>query len=85
MSLAIDIDEVSEVLLADGWHAVLDESFYVDAYEILGDTRPSKMRVDYSHGAGFAFKETLPKSGEVVWTKGPMESVIAMRTGIKKK
>lgn len=35
MSLAIDVDTVTEVLLADGWHHVADESFSLDSYEYL--------------------------------------------------
>ena len=33
MSLALDIDKVKAVLLADGWHAVAGESFMLDSYE----------------------------------------------------
>ena len=33
MSLAIDVDTVSKVLLADGWHVVVDQTFSVDSYE----------------------------------------------------
>lgn len=33
MSLAIDVRLVAGVLLADGWHVVLDHSFDLDAYE----------------------------------------------------
>jgi hypothetical protein len=33
MSLYIDVDRVSSVLLADGWHAVAEDSFDLDAYE----------------------------------------------------
>ena len=39
MSLAIDIDKVSDVLLADGWHHVESangkSTFVIDAYEFL--------------------------------------------------
>lgn len=35
MSLAIDVDKVQEVLLADGWHAVAGHSFSLDSYEYL--------------------------------------------------
>lgn len=35
MSLAIDVDRVRRVLLADGWHTVTDDSFYLDSYEYL--------------------------------------------------
>lgn len=33
MSLNINVDDVIEVLLADGWHKVLNDSFDIDAYE----------------------------------------------------
>jgi hypothetical protein len=35
MSLAIDVDRVAAVLLADGWHTVSNDSFELDAYEYL--------------------------------------------------
>jgi len=39
MSLAIDVDRVSEVLLADGWHDVKfvegQSTFEIDAYEYI--------------------------------------------------
>ena len=35
MSLAIEIDAVTHVLLLDGWHAVEKDSFDLDAYEYL--------------------------------------------------
>jgi hypothetical protein len=33
MSLAIDVDKVVAVLLNDGWHDVIEQSFALDAYE----------------------------------------------------
>jgi hypothetical protein len=35
MSIAIDVDLVTEVLLTDGWHTVVDRSFFLDSYEYL--------------------------------------------------
>jgi len=35
MSLAIDIDRVSQVLLSDGWHDVSNSSFDLDSYEFV--------------------------------------------------
>lgn len=35
MSLAIDVDRVTTVLLADGWHKVEFNSFGLDAYEFI--------------------------------------------------
>jgi hypothetical protein len=36
MSLAIDVDNITHVLLADGWHDVHDASFGTDTYEFVG-------------------------------------------------
>lgn len=35
MSLAIDVDTVTHVLLADRWHTVKGTSFAMDAYEYI--------------------------------------------------
>ena len=35
MSLALEVDNVMEVLLADGWHLVRHKSFGLDSYEYL--------------------------------------------------
>lgn len=76
MSLCIDIDHVSRVLLADGWHKVAESSFLLDAYEYVeGD--------DIVHGGGnsgicstgFAFR-TL--AGETFF--GPLSAVLAVST-----
>jgi hypothetical protein len=36
MSLAIDVENITNVLLADGWHEVHDASFGTDSYEFVG-------------------------------------------------
>lgn len=38
VSLAIDVDAITEVLLQDGWHSVLNASFTLDAYEFVQNT-----------------------------------------------
>ncbi len=35
MSLAIDTDKITEVMLPDGWHTVAKGSFSLDAYEYI--------------------------------------------------
>jgi hypothetical protein len=40
MSLHIDVDSITDVLLADGWHVVADQSFDLDAYEMLHGDYP---------------------------------------------
>jgi len=54
MSLAINIDKVSRVLLSDGWHDVLDESFTLDAYEYLWfpNEDTTSRDVEIVHGGG---------------------------------
>ena len=40
MSLAIQLDDVTGVLLQDGWHEVKGASFTTDAYEFLWGDQP---------------------------------------------
>jgi hypothetical protein len=35
MSLAIEVDDITHVLLADGWHTIHDASFGIDSYEFI--------------------------------------------------
>jgi hypothetical protein len=35
VSLAIEVDDITHVLLADGWHIVHDASFGIDSYEFM--------------------------------------------------
>lgn len=78
MSLAIQIEKVTEVLLADGWHSVSSGSFDLDAYEYLDDAV-----LIHGGGAngvcatGFSFRE-IDEPGRVV---GPLTSILAVRYG----
>lgn len=82
MSLAIDVDRVTHVLLADGWHAVIDDSFHTDAYEYIWQGEIA------AHGDG----QTVPHTG-AGWTetKGgveiicPLNAILAVRTKAPKK
>lgn len=84
MSLAIDVARVRSVLLADGWHAVSDGSFTVDAYEFVtwdvdGIENPVSLAAgddDAVSAAGFAFRTT---DGDRV--AGPLTSVLAVDVG----
>ena len=68
MSLRIQIDDITAVLLSDGWHQVIGGSFDIDAYEFMADDE-----LAHNGGSGFVF---------VDWTEatitGPMSSVIAV-------
>lgn len=89
MSLAIDVDRVIRVLLADGWHDVVEQSFSLDAYEYLWSGRDG-VTVDQLdaeddamllHGGGqggvcatgFGFRDEKGR-----WLCGPLTSVLAV-------
>jgi hypothetical protein len=83
MSIAINIDHVTEVLLADGWHTVADESFALDSYEYLQyhpnpDRDPFVLlgggREPLIPATGFTFTET---TGHRI--SGPLTAVLAVR------
>jgi hypothetical protein len=89
MSLAIDVDTIARVLLADGWHNVTDNSFTIDAYEFLWSGRTGTRVADLDpardplllHGGGnsgvcatgFAFTTTGGKH-----VSGPLTAVLAV-------
>ena len=84
MSLAIDVDLVSAVLLADGWHVVDDESFTMDAYEYLwyaNDEIRRRSEPMVLHGGGgsgicatgFEFKEGT------ALVRGPLTAILAVK------
>jgi hypothetical protein len=81
MSLAIEFDYVKSVLLADGWHDVDENSFYLDAYEFVWGVDPEgKPNVIHPAGSdglstkGFAF---IDDEGTRIF--GPISSIIAVR------
>lgn len=81
MSLAIDVDTVYEVLLADGWHKVdwqrsndgtWASSFAFDAYEYeYGD---HSVQDSKNSALGYEFQETG------VRTCGPMLAILGVKT-----
>lgn len=89
MSLAINIDKVRRVLLADGWHDCdLDDtegpesSFWIDSYEFVTGTVASRAtRSDTLLGGGE--EDLIPargfgfvSSGAVI--VGPLNSILAV-------
>ncbi|MGD9701985.1 MAG: hypothetical protein AB7Q42_04435 [Acidimicrobiia bacterium] len=93
MSLAIDVDTVSAVLLADGWHDVHDASFSLDSYEFVwsGKSGVTVAQTEKSnpdrdpilvHGGG---QSGICATGFAMntgrgWMYGPLTSVLAVRT-----
>ena len=75
MSLAIDVDEVSAVLLADGWHEVGDQSFSLAAYEYIhGGATIHKGGEAGLTSTGFRFSDA---GGYVMY--GPLTAILAVR------
>lgn len=81
MSLAIDINKVTHVLLADGWHKVRDNSFLLDSYEFISG-KPSNFNIEHGGGdsdicaVGFYF---LSDRCEIF---GPLTSILAVKTAL---
>ena len=73
MSLGIQIDKVTAVLLADGWHDVRDQSFEIDAYEFL---RGKEIRRQVS-GISSTGATWLGTDDRQVYC--PLENVIAVK------
>ena len=76
MSLAIDINRVTAVLLADGWHRVKDNSFAVDDYEFMrgNDAVVSSGQVQGVPPTGASWTE---QTGSVVYC--PLTAILAVR------
>ncbi len=78
VSLDIDIEDVAEVLLADGWHVVHDRTFELDDFDFTLAGR----RV---HGGGDSgvcatgFRFVTDEAGS--WIAGPLTSILALRHG----
>ena len=75
MSLAIDVDKVSAVLLADGWHKMADQSFDLDAYEYVhgSETIHKGGQADVT-STGFTLKDD---GGYIMY--GPLTAILAVR------
>jgi hypothetical protein len=86
MSLAIEIKNVTRVLLADGWHDVEKDSFTVDSYEYIQshpnpDRNPLVLHGGGNSGvcaAGFAFRGAV--GGE--WIAGPLTAILAVEEDV---
>jgi hypothetical protein len=77
VSLPIDIDRVEAVLLADGWHHVLPQTFDLGVYTFVHAAGENRSTL-YDGGTGFGFSEKNT-SGEIHRFTGPVSSVLAVR------
>jgi hypothetical protein len=85
MSLSINVNAVCSVLLRDGWHDAVDDSFLIDAYEYVSGTESySTFQMHLGGGqdksvstTGFGMIEEV--DGRRVTLSGPISSIVAVR------
>lgn len=77
MSLYIDVDKVTEVLLTDGWHTVADSSFNLDSSEYhYGDMLLHGGGNSGVCATGFTF---IDDQGKTLFD--PLTAILAVNTG----
>ena len=81
MSIAIDIDHVTRVLMADGWHDVLAGSFTCDAFEFVWKEGQADKDRGYVWGVpacsvGMEWQEL--RGPGIVFVSAPLSSLIAV-------
>lgn len=77
MSLLIDAKTITGVLLADGWHNVVPDTFGLDSYEYIYGDYDHLMHGGGNSGVcatGFTFSEELGTS-----ISGPLTAILAVR------
>lgn len=80
MSLAIDVDDVTEVLLSSGWYTVTDDSFFIDSYEFVwGDELAHGGGASGVCSSGFRF-HARDEAGRIRILSGPLSSILAVST-----
>ena len=81
MSLDIDIQDVAEVLLADGWHVVHGKSFGLDGFDFtLAGRRVHGGGDSGVCATGFSF--VPDQEGSRI--AGPLTSILALRYGVSR-
>jgi len=76
MSLSIDTEHVTAVLLVDGWHVIEPGTFKIEGYDIRDDGYPLIAREFPDHG--FTFVE-VDESYVASSVSGPLSSLLALR------
>jgi len=85
MSLAIDINKISDVLLVDGWHDIKEGSFSIDSYEYLFFYKGDDATIVHEGGqsgvceSGFVFTDR----GTDNCVAGPLTSILAIKVSSK--
>lgn len=77
MSLLIDAKTVTGVLLADGWHTVIPDTFTLDSYEFVYGDYEHPLHGGGNSGVcatGFTFSEEWGSN-----ISGPLTAILAVR------
>jgi hypothetical protein len=80
MSLDIEVGNVDQVLLADGWHRVANQSFDLDSYEFFHDGR-TLMGGGQVHGVPSTGATWTERDGNVIVC--PVTAVLAVKYKVK--
>ena len=79
MSLKIQVENIVDILLADGWHNVMPETLDLDAYEFFdGNIAVHKGGQGGICSTGATWQE---EDGEL-WLTAPLTSILAIREKI---
>ncbi len=85
MSLGLDVDKVTAVLLRDGWYVVADTSFALDSYEFVWGEAGHQLLLSggqdlHTSSVGFEFYGyKLGEKESRSWYAGPVQHVYAIR------
>lgn len=77
MSLAIDIDKVTAVMIGGVWHVVIEDSFAIDSFEFVQGDRLEfgGGRCELISASGFSFK-----GEDSQWVSGPLNTIQAVKS-----
>jgi hypothetical protein len=76
MSLNIDTDSITAVLLADGWHEIIPKTFRLDAYEFIEEGEiVHKGGQSGVSATGFNFQDR--ETHMII--SGPLTAILAVR------
>ena len=83
MSIAINPDRVTKVMVGNAWYGVVDESFLLDSYEYVDDemTYLGGGQEALIPATGFTFLTLSGGGGKVVRMSGPMTAIQAVVEG----
>lgn len=79
MSLSLEPENVTALLLADGWHEAIPGTLFFDAYEFIDPNNEKITGILFSGGLGFEFSEIVRPDADPTQIAGPVSSILAIR------